>query len=202
MLFLQIGPRVGDVSYRKRYLGIPRAIHLPRRETMSDDTPIDSQEAADIPVTNSGDTNELNSDTCGCKESKVERSLRHRSGIYYGTFDISSGEESDCEQSLKDQPLKAFPKRVMCPEVQTSTNEFVDTLGYIASIREKAEKYGICRIIPPSSWSPPCPLKEENFWRCAKFSTRIQEVDKLQNREPMRKSLEIVVIKEQGEESA
>ncbi|URE22155.1 lysine-specific demethylase JMJ14-like [Musa troglodytarum] len=183
---------------------------------MSDDTPIDSQEAADIPVTNSGDTNELNSDTCGCKESKVERSLRHRSGIYYGTFDISSGEESDCEQSLKDQPLKRSREKsdvsrsankYKCemepfrwlsndarrpvideaPVFYPTEEEFVDTLGYIASIREKAEKYGICRIIPPSSWSPPCPLKEENFWRCAKFSTRIQEVDKLQNREPMRK---------------
>lgn len=68
---------------------------------MSDDTPIDSWEAADIPVTNLGDTIELDSDTCGCKGSKVEQSLRHRSGIYYGTFDISSGEESDCKQSVK-----------------------------------------------------------------------------------------------------
>ncbi|RWW00120.1 hypothetical protein BHE74_00022736 [Ensete ventricosum] len=73
---------------------------------MSDHTPIDSPEDADIPVTNSGDTNELNSDTCGCKESKVERSLRHRSGIYYGTFYNSSGEESDRKQSVKDPPLK------------------------------------------------------------------------------------------------
>ncbi|CAL9761445.1 unnamed protein product [Musa acuminata subsp. burmannicoides] len=183
---------------------------------MSDDTPIDSWEAADIPVTNLGDTIELDSDTCGCKGLKVEQSLRHRSGIYYGTFDISSGEESDCKQSVKDQPLKRSRQKsdvsrsankYKCemepfrwlskdarrpvideaPVFYPTEEEFVDTLGYIASIREKAEKYGICRIIPPSSWSPPCPLKEENFWRCAKFSTRIQEVDKLQNREPMRK---------------
>ncbi|KAJ8459667.1 hypothetical protein OPV22_032593 [Ensete ventricosum] len=183
---------------------------------MSDHTPIDSPEDADIPVTNSGDTNELNSDTCGCKESKVERSLRHRSGIYYGTFYNSSGEESDRKQSVKDPPLKRSwqksdvsrsAKKYKCerepfrwlskdarrpvideaPVFYPTEEEFVDTLGYIASIREKAEKYGICRIIPPSSWSPPCPLKEENFWQCAKFSTRIQEVDKLQNREPVRK---------------
>ncbi|CAA2982637.1 lysine-specific demethylase JMJ18-like [Olea europaea subsp. europaea] len=50
-----------------------------------------------------------------------------------------------------------------------------------------AEAYGICRIVPPPSWSPPCPLKDKNAWKCAKFSTRIQKVDLLQNREPMRK---------------
>lgn len=64
--------------------------------------------------------------------------------------------------------------------------EFQDTIGYIASIRPKAEAYGICRIIPPSSWSPPCPLQEKNVWEC-KFSTRIQQIDVLQNREPMKK---------------
>ncbi|KAI3788212.1 hypothetical protein L2E82_00953 [Cichorium intybus] len=36
--------------------------------------------------------------------------------------------------------------------------EFEDTLKYISSIREKVEAYGICRIVPPSSWKPPCPL--------------------------------------------
>lgn len=65
--------------------------------------------------------------------------------------------------------------------------EFRDTLGYIASIRSKAEKYGICRIIPPPSWKPPCPLKDKNIWEHLKFSTRVQQVDKLQNREPLRK---------------
>lgn len=41
--------------------------------------------------------------------------------------------------------------------------------------------------MPPPSWKPPCPLKEKKVWEHAKFSTRIQQVDLLQNREPMRK---------------
>lgn len=65
--------------------------------------------------------------------------------------------------------------------------EFEDTLGYIAKIREKAESFGICRIVPPSSWIPPCPLKEKNIWGNAKFSTRSQQVELLQNREPMKR---------------
>lgn len=73
------------------------------------------------------------------------------------------------------------------PVYYPNDEEFKDPLGYIASIRHNAQKYGICKIIPPASWSPPCPLREKNVWECAKFSTRIQQVDLLQNREPMKK---------------
>ena len=36
-----------------------------------------------------------------------------------------------------------------------TTEEFVDPMGYLRSIRPKAEKYGICKIIPPETWSMP-----------------------------------------------
>lgn len=64
-------------------------------------------------------------------------------------------------------------------------------MNYIASIRPRAEPYGICRIIPPSSWKPPCPLQEKNMWETAKFATRVQRIDKLQNRDSMRKRLKV-----------
>ncbi|KAK4399481.1 Lysine-specific demethylase [Sesamum angolense] len=75
------------------------------------------------------------------------------------------------------------------PVFYPTEEEFQDTLGYIASIRSSAEAYGICKIVPPPSWIPPCPLKDKKIWEHAKFSTRIQQVDLLQNREPMRKKL-------------
>ncbi|XP_047252983.1 lysine-specific demethylase JMJ14-like isoform X2 [Capsicum annuum] len=50
----------------------------------------------------------------------------------------------------------------MCePLVTTWQEEFEDTLKYMASIRTKAEAYGICRIVPPASLKPLCPLKEK-----------------------------------------
>ncbi|KAJ9168425.1 hypothetical protein P3X46_019950 [Hevea brasiliensis] len=73
------------------------------------------------------------------------------------------------------------------PVFYPTIEEFGDTLGYISKIRAKAESFGICRIVPPASWRPPCRLKEKDIWESAKFSTRIQQVDLLQNREPMRK---------------
>ncbi|KAG6395847.1 hypothetical protein SASPL_141976 [Salvia splendens] len=81
-----------------------------------------------------------------------------------------------CRPDIDDAPI-FYP----------TEEDFQDTLGYIASIRPKAEAYGICKIVPPPSWKPPCPLKEKEVWERSKFSTRIQHVDLLQNREPMRK---------------
>ncbi|KAK7304064.1 hypothetical protein RJT34_15075 [Clitoria ternatea] len=73
------------------------------------------------------------------------------------------------------------------PVFYPTTKEFEDTLSYIAKIRPIAEPHGICRIVPPASWAPPCPLKEKDLWENAEFPTRIQQIDLLQNREPMRK---------------
>ncbi|OEL13556.1 Lysine-specific demethylase JMJ703 [Dichanthelium oligosanthes] len=74
------------------------------------------------------------------------------------------------------------------PVYYPTEEEFQDTLKYIESIRPMAEPYGICRIVPPASWKPPCLLKEKNIWECSKFSTRVQKVDKLQNRKSSKKS--------------
>ncbi|TVU11697.1 hypothetical protein EJB05_45299, partial [Eragrostis curvula] len=74
------------------------------------------------------------------------------------------------------------------PVYRPTEEEFQDTLKYIESIRPMAEPYGICRIVPPPSWKPPCHLKEKNIWEYSKFSTRVQKVDKLQNRKSSKKS--------------
>ncbi|OVA06404.1 JmjC domain [Macleaya cordata] len=153
--------------------------------------------------------------SCG-EKVKVKRSLRRRNCINYGLFDISSGEESDGGKSVEDNLARHGRKNDGIPECSGSPRwrkvsarwhpkgacrpiideapifypndeEFRDTLSYIAKIRLKAEPYGICRIVPPPSWKPPCPLRDKSLWEQAKFATRIQQVNKLQNREPMRK---------------
>ncbi|XP_010529338.1 PREDICTED: probable lysine-specific demethylase JMJ14 isoform X2 [Tarenaya hassleriana] len=74
------------------------------------------------------------------------------------------------------------------PVFYPSPEEFQDALAYIEKLRPKAESYGICRIVPPDSWRPPCPLKDKHIWENSKFSTRIQQIDLLQNREPINKT--------------
>ncbi|XP_022745077.1 putative lysine-specific demethylase JMJ16 isoform X2 [Durio zibethinus] len=150
------------------------------------------------------------------ESAKITRSLRRRPWINYGLYDNSSDNEPDCGKLDQNLRLRLnFPKGVIrgCPECNDcqkltarwrpeeacrpdledapvfypTEEEFEDTLKYIASIRPIAEQYGLCRIVPPSSWKPPCPLKEKNRWDKSRFATRVQRVDKLQNRDSMRK---------------
>lgn len=43
------------------------------------------------------------------------------------------------------------------------------------------EPYGICRIVPPSSWQPPCLIKEKGIWENSTFVSHTQRIDGLQN---------------------
>lgn len=104
----------------------------------------------------------------------------------------SNSEPSGSPRSRKvsarwDQDGACRPIIENAPVFYPTVEEFEDTLSYIAKIRIEAEPFGICRIVPPPSWKPPCLLKERDLWEHSKFSTRIQQVDLLQNREPMRK---------------
>ncbi|GLT95109.1 hypothetical protein SLE2022_128110 [Rubroshorea leprosula] len=152
----------------------------------------------------------------GVQEAKITRSLRRRPGINYGRYENSSEDEYDSVKHDQKFGLRqALPKGVIrgCPQCNDcqkvtarwhpegacrpniedapvfypTEEEFEDALKYISSIRSKAEEYGICRIVPPPSWKPPCPLKEKSMWESSTFITRVQRVDKLQNRHSMTK---------------
>jgi [histone H3]-trimethyl-L-lysine4 demethylase len=64
------------------------------------------------------------------------------------------------------------------PVYRPTSEQFADPLRFIASIREEAEPFGLCRIIPPDDWQPPCTIDRKAF----KFPTRIQCVHELQER--------------------
>ncbi|KAL7146987.1 hypothetical protein ABFS83_06G078800 [Erythranthe nasuta] len=149
-------------------------------------------------------------------DSQTMKTLRRRPGVKYNQVDNSSCDENESEQHmfLRHQLPKGVirgceacsncqkvnakwrieearrPDLKEVPVFYPSEEEFEDTLKYISSIRAKAEMYGICRIVPPPSWKPPCPLKERNIWESSKFTTRIQRIDRLQNRRSMRKILQ------------
>ncbi|KAK7336877.1 hypothetical protein VNO77_17428 [Canavalia gladiata] len=62
------------------------------------------------------------------------------------------------------------------PVFHPTEEEFKDTLKYIASIRSRAESYGICRIVPPC-WNPPCFLEKKCIWENSEFVAQIQRID-------------------------
>ncbi|XP_064993076.1 putative lysine-specific demethylase JMJ16 isoform X2 [Musa acuminata AAA Group] len=153
---------------------------------------------------------------CMISDEKSRKNLRYRPWVNYSEFDNGSGKECDYEAFEQDIPsTPCLPKGVIrgCTECKTcqkviarwhpqdackptldeapvfypSEEEFRDTLEYISSVCQRAQKYGICRIVPPSSWRPHCLLKEKNVWENLKFTTRVQPVDKLQNRDSLKK---------------
>ena len=75
--------------------------------------------------------------------------------------------------------------------LESYPQEFSDTLKYIESIRLKAEPYGICRIIPPPSWQPPCLIKEKSIWEYSTFVTQIQQFDKFPAQSVKSKTVEL-----------
>ena len=61
------------------------------------------------------------------------------------------------------------------PVFHPSENEFINPMKYIDSIREQAQHYGICKIVPPTCWKSPFALDPDSF----QFRTRIQNVTKI-----------------------
>ncbi|THG21854.1 hypothetical protein TEA_015320 [Camellia sinensis var. sinensis] len=148
--------------------------------------------------------------TCSINDiTKLKRSLKRRPWLLDDQY-THKHEESDSEQLDMNIPSKTcLPKGVtrgcsICsncqkvtarwrpeeacmtvfedaPVFHPSEEEFKDTLKYVASIRPQAGSYGICRIVPPPSWQPPCLLKEKNIWECSKFTTYSQRINELQH---------------------
>ncbi|KVI04786.1 FY-rich, C-terminal [Cynara cardunculus var. scolymus] len=155
-----------------------------------DDSEVASSSSA--PMSASGSQTAKKEPRLGYIEDEgVNRSIKRRPWIDHSQINSSSGDESDSLQVIaRWHPGEArMPDLFEAPVFHPTEEEFEDTLKYIASIRDEAEPYGICRIIPPPSWKPPCPLKEKTAWESSTFATRIQRIDKLQNRDSLRKLL-------------
>jgi len=73
------------------------------------------------------------------------------------------------------EPITAIP---FGPTFYPSVEEFSgDPLLYLEKIRSVAEKYGICKIVPPKGWNPPFALDVDSP---KKFQTKDQSIHRLQ----------------------
>ncbi|KRT81053.1 hypothetical protein AMK59_5177, partial [Oryctes borbonicus] len=66
---------------------------------------------------------------------------------------------------------------VEAPAFHPTEKEFQDPLDYIEKIRSKAEKFGICRIIPPANFKPECKVSDD-----MRFTAYNQYVHKMLHR--------------------
>ncbi|XP_069469660.1 protein Jumonji isoform X2 [Ambystoma mexicanum] len=95
-----------------------------------------------------------------------------------------STSQTDSSHKLVDSTVKqekgskcGWPIMCEIPVLRPTSKEFHDPLTFIESIRSQYEKYGMCRVIPPSDWRPECKLNDE-----MRFVTQIQHIHKLGRR--------------------
>lgn len=81
-----------------------------------------------------------------------------------------------CTDSYGDDGNFVFRVPPEAPVFHPNNEEFQDPLLYINKIRPVAERYGICKIKPPSDWQPPFAVDVDKF----KFTPRIQRLNELE----------------------
>ena len=75
-------------------------------------------------------------------------------------YHVSSAEERFLHQALQNSKLdfRRVDGKLEIPWAPTfypTVEEFeAGPMGYIEKIRHQAQKYGICKIVPPSGWNP------------------------------------------------
>ncbi|XP_034941737.1 protein Jumonji [Chelonus insularis] len=65
------------------------------------------------------------------------------------------------ESTFPSMEVKGEARLVEAPTFHPSEKDFQDPLEYIEKIRPIAEKYGICKVVPPSNFKPECKVSDD-----------------------------------------
>jgi histone demethylase JARID1 len=121
------------------------------------------------------------SDDSNLDASSNGRSKRRR--IKPARFDfnfLDNEEQRFLQQALKISKMDKERKEIPIPEAPVfypTEEEFLDCVGYVRKIRDEAEKFGICKIVPPAGWVPPLLIQMDNP---NLFATKLQNINTLQ----------------------
>ncbi|XP_024398635.1 putative lysine-specific demethylase JMJ16 isoform X2 [Physcomitrium patens] len=186
-------------------------------ETVELNVSTDSQDESPLPPVRRKRIIRRNPTESSSEDEYVPKTVRRKSRISYCESDGSPDEEAGhvrLQQAVATKPELPYGVLRGCPSCRTcqkvlatwrpdagrrpcideapvfypTEEEFKDPLRYIASIRARAEPYGVCRVVPPQLWRPPCPLRGDSVEaQNMEFPTRVQQVHKLQIRQPTTK---------------
>jgi len=112
-----------------------------------------------------------------------ENAPKRRRRVKTKTFEfdeLDNEEQRMIQQALKNSQMQTTRVQVDVPQAPVyhpTVEEFKNPLKYISSIRAEAERYGICKIVPPAEWTPPCMI---DFNDPRRFPTKLQLVNILQ----------------------
>uniref|UniRef100_A0A803M7N2 Uncharacterized protein n=1 Tax=Chenopodium quinoa TaxID=63459 RepID=A0A803M7N2_CHEQI len=121
------------------------------------------------------------SDIDGLESIKRSLKIQQRPWIVYDQF------EGEREPDVKPHDMVSARWDPEGAFTHALEDDFKDTFKYIESIRQQVEPYGLCRIVPPSSWKFPSFFEEDDIWQNYRFSTQVQRVNELKNHGSFRK---------------
>eukprot|EP00035_Acanthoeca_spectabilis_P024670 m.454862 g.454862 ORF g.454862 m.454862 type:complete len:892 (+) comp20757_c0_seq1:166-2841(+) len=108
------------------------------------------------------------------KQVPLQTSSRSEKRAASGSSGGAAAEPGKRRRTQASKPV--FEAVPTCPVYHPTAMEFAEPLDYIASIRDEAEKFGICRIVPPPQWQPTCQVSETSEFT---FRTRLQHIHRL-----------------------
>ncbi|KAF3514553.1 hypothetical protein F2Q69_00001910 [Brassica cretica] len=116
-----------------------------------------------------------------------QKLLNRRPWIVQEHTTPSSGVLKTTKPEVQPRRLRRVSKKIVHEEASVfnpTEKEFNDTLSYIASLRDISEPHGICCVVPPPSWDPPCLLGERQIWEGSRFFTQVQIFDGVHTDDP------------------
>ncbi len=113
-------------------------------------------------------------------DEPVPKRRRRTKVNFLDSEEVGNEEKRMIQQALENSRVETKRENLALPQAPVyypTVEEFKNPLGYIDSIRKEAEKWGICKIVPPEGWSPPNMI---DFRDPRKFPTKKQILNTLQ----------------------
>ncbi|CAH1736653.1 unnamed protein product [Aphis gossypii] len=151
-----------------------QALPLPPQPQISE-TKDDKKRLQQITTTTNSTTTAITS----AKESKKSSSVSAANNKKQKKTEkqVNNKRKSSEKVALKKKSAKECSDMLDAPTFYPSEEDFKDPLEYFEIIKPVAQKYGICRVVPPPSFKPECKVSDD-----MRFTAYNQYVHKMMNR--------------------
>lgn len=130
----------GDISSHQNETGSSNSNHVKSSLNTSDKSPLNSE----VKKRRGRPPGSKNKKTLALIEKSRQEKLQNNTSQTSMSNEVKESKESGLKLAKK--------KKIECPILRPTDEEFKDPISYLKSVREMLERFGICIIDPPESW--------------------------------------------------